>query len=151
MDVLPTWNRLLLVKELAFEARSNALRETGWNGSGNGAVEVEAEGARTIIFREHGTWHQQGRQQTVFSNAFRWTADFDGGSIRLEHLRFGPSRPVYLFDLVPLADGSLESPEPHVCEKDCYAARMEHDEQMLRLTWTINGPEKAETISYIYR
>ncbi len=127
MDVKKAWNRLRSVRELTFEARSQAATETGWNGSGSGTVEVEAGGSGIMIFHERGTWTQDGARQTSFSNVFRWTADNDHRAIRLEHLRFGPDQPVYLFDLVPTADGVLESSEPHVCQKDLYAARMEYE------------------------
>jgi hypothetical protein len=42
------------------------------------------------------------------------------------------------------------SVEPHVCQEDRYAARMEFDEQVIRLNWTINGPKKDESIEYSY-
>jgi len=87
----------------------------------------------------------------AFTNVFRWTADTAGQCLRLEHLRFGVDHPVYLFDLVKVSEGVLESSEPHACREDCYAARMEVDEQTIRLKWEINGPTKAETISYTYR
>ena len=95
-----------------------------------------------ILFHERGTWTQDDARQNAFSNVFRWTADADRRSIRLEHLRFGPGHPVYLFDLVPAGDGVLESSEAHVCQKDLYAARMEYDEHAIRLTWTITGLKK---------
>jgi Family of unknown function (DUF6314) len=151
MDVQRAWSRLLSVHELAFEARSRAATYTGWNGSGRGAVQIEAVESGVILFHERGAWSPDGGRQSAFSNVFRWTADSDGRFIRLEHLRFGPEHPVYLFDLVSVDNGILESSEPHVCREDLYAARMECDEQAVRLTWTINGPKKAENISYIYR
>ena len=104
-----------------------------------------------ILFHERGTWTPEGGRQTTFSNLFRWTADPDGRFIRLEHLRFGPDHPVYFFDLVPVAEGVLESSEPHVCREDLYAARMDFDQQTVRLRWTITGPKKAEDISYTYQ
>jgi len=87
----------------------------------------------------------------AFTNVFRWTADTAGQLLRLEHLRFGEAHPVYLFDLVTASDGVFESSEPHVCREDHYAARMVFDEQTIQLKWAINGPSKAETISYNYR
>ena len=151
MDIRNAWNRLRSVRELAFEARSQAATETGWNGSGIGKVEVQAVEAGVMLFHERGTWTQDGARQTTFSNVFRWTAEADHSSIRLEHLRFGPTQLVYLFNLVPAGDGILESSEPHVCQKDLYAARMEYDDQSVRLEWTITGPQKAETICYVYK
>jgi hypothetical protein len=151
MDVRNAWARLPSVRELTFEARSRAASNSGWNGSGKGVVQVETVEAEVILFHERGTWTSQEGREITFSNVFRWTADPDGRFIRLEHLRFGPNHPVYLFDLVAVADGILESCEPHVCREDLYAARMPFDDQTVRLTWTINGPNRAETISYVYR
>ena len=151
MEVQKAWTRLLSVQELSFEARSHAATNTGWNGAGKGAVQVEAVQPRVILFHERGAWTPEGGRQITFSNVFQWTADLDCRFIRLEHLRFGRDHPVYLFDLVPVDEGVLESSEPHVCREDLYAARMELDEQAIRLRWTINGPKKAETISYTYK
>ncbi len=151
MDVQKAWNRLLSVQAMTFEARSHAATNTGWNGSGSGVVRVETVKVGMILFHERGAWTPESGRQTTFSNVFRWTADTDGRFIRLEHLRFGPDHPVYLFDLAPVDDEALESSEPHVCREDLYAARMEYDEQDIRLKWTINGPKKAENISYTYR
>ena len=86
-----------------------------------------------------------------FTNVFRWTAAPDGGSIRLEHLRFGAGIPVFLLDLVPIVEGVLESSEPHVCREDRYSARMDDHRRAIRLGWTIRVPKKNETISYLYR
>jgi hypothetical protein len=151
MDVQKAWNRLLSVKELFFEARSCAVTNTGWNGFGKGVVKVEKVEAGVMLFHERGAWTQEEGRQTSFSNVFRWTADPVGHFIRLEHLRFGSDHPVYLFDLVPLDEGVMNSADPHVCRDDLYTARMEFDEQTVRLRWTINGPKKAENISYTYK
>lgn len=150
MDVQKAWTRLLTVQELTFEARSVAATNTGWNGTGKGVVPVEAVGTGVILFHEKGVWTPEVGRQTTFSNVFRWTIDPEAHFIRLEHLRFGPDSPVYLFELVPVAEGVLESSEPHVCREDLYAARMEFDQQTVRLRWTITGPKKAEDISYTY-
>src|SRR5262249_2238936 len=141
---------LLTVRELTFEARSRAAIDTGWNGSGEGEVKVEQVEVGVILFHERGTWTPPESRSTKFNNIFRWTANAEGRFIRLEHLRFGIDRPVYLFDLVPVDAGILVSSEPHVCQEDRYAARMEHDEKSIRLQWTIQGPKKAESVFYTY-
>jgi hypothetical protein len=151
MDVQKAWTRLPAVQELTFEARSRAAPNTGWNGTGKGVVRVEKLEQGVFFFHERGVWTPEEGRQTTFTNVFRWTADPDGHFIRLEHLRFGRDHPVYLFDLVVVNEDVLESSEPHVCREDIYAARMEFDEQSVHLRWTINGPKKAETISYTYR
>ncbi len=151
MDVQKIWTRLRVVQELTFEARSQATADTGWNGSGQGMVRIAEVEPRVILFHERGEWTSERGRQSSFTNVFRWTADPDGRRIRLEHLRFGQDHPVYLFDLVVVDEGVLESSEPHVCREDLYTARMKFDEQAIRLRWTIDGPKKSETISYAYR
>lgn len=151
MDVRQAWDRLLAVQELTFEARSRAAMNTGWNGTGKGTVQVEPVESGVILFHERGTWTPEGGHPISFSNVFRWTADPDGRFIHLEHLRLGPGHPVSLFDLVPVAEGVLESSEPYFCQEDCYAARMEYDEQAVLLRWTITGPKKDENIFYMYK
>jgi hypothetical protein len=150
MDVRVAWDRLAMTSELVFEARSRAATMTGWVGVGRGAVRVEAVDGSTMLFHEKWTWTSQDGRELGFHNVYRWTADPDGRLIRLEHLRFGPGEPVYLFDLVPVSPRVLESAEPHVCREDLYSARMEYDDAAVRLCWTITGPKKDETISYSY-
>ena len=151
MDVREVWDRLLTIRELVFEARSRATTNTGWVGSGQGTVQVEQVDGSTMLFYEKGSWTSEGGREITFTNVYRWTADPDGRLIRLEHLRFGPGDPVYLFDLVPVGERVLESAEPHVCREDLYSARMEYDDATVRLTWAVTGPQKDERISYSYR
>lgn len=150
MDVKKAWTRLLAVQELIFEAHSRVDLNTGWNGTGKGNVRVEIVDPSIILFHEQGTWTPDEGRQTTFTNVFRWTVNAEGHFIRLEHLRFGEDHPVYLFDLVAVAESVLESSEPHVCREDLYRGRMEFDEQAVHLQWTVNGPQKAETITYTY-
>jgi hypothetical protein len=150
MEVQKAWTRLLAVQELTFVAHSLAAPNTGWNGTGKGVVRVEKAEPGVILFHERGAWALAEGPQTTFTNVFRWTADLEGHLIRLEHLRFGRDHPVYLFDFVTVDEGVLKSSESHVCREDLYAARMEFDKRTIHLKWTINGPKKAETISYTY-
>jgi hypothetical protein len=151
MDVREAWNRLATIRELLFDARSHSATSTGWTGSGRGSVQVEMVDERTMLFIETGSWTTEQDREIAFNNVFRWTAVLDQQLIRLEHLRFGPRHPVYLFDLVPVSDRILESGTPHVCRKDLYSARLEFEEAAVRLIWTVIGPKKDERISYAYR
>jgi hypothetical protein len=151
MDVWEVWHRSGRVRELQFEARPLSATNSGWSGTGDGTVEVEKADPLTSIFHERGTWTPEGGRQMPFRNVFRWTAAPDGGSIRLEHLRFGAGSPVFLFDLVPVADSVLESDEPHACSDDRYSARLVLVADTIRLNWTITGPKKAESLAYLYR
>jgi hypothetical protein len=151
MDVTVAWNRLRTIRELDFEAHSRSTTRTGWNGQGRGTVQVEQVDAVTMLFYENGRWSPEGSRELAFNNIFRWTLDPEGRHIRLTHLRFGPGNPVYLFDLVPESERVLTSAEPHVCQEDIYAARMEVGDEAVHLGWTITGPRKDERIAYSYR
>jgi hypothetical protein len=150
MAVEEAWSRLRTARELSFEARSRSTPNTGWNGRGEGTVQVEQAEALATIFYEKGSWTPEIGRPVPFSNVFRWMLDPEGSFIRLEHLRFGVDHPVYLFDLVPADERTLVSSEPHVCREDLYAARMEFEQQVIRLSWTITGPKKNESIGYSY-
>lgn len=150
MDVREVWNRLGGIRRLGFESRLCSAAKTGWSGSGRGDVRVEPFDAVTLLFHEAGAWTPAGGREITFHNLFRWTRDPDCRLIRLEHLRFGPDSPVYLFDLVPLSERVLASAEPHVCRDDRYSARLELGTDAVRLSWTVTGPKKDEWIAYTY-
>ena len=112
---------------------------------------VEQPDDATLIFRESGAWQNGDGPRLNFRNVFRWTLDPSGDRLRLEHLRFGAERPVYLFDLVPVIGGGLESAEPHACRDDQYAANLVFDSGEVRLYWKIIGPAKDSEVNYVYR
>jgi hypothetical protein len=143
------WDRLGAVTRLSFRARSQSKSPSGWDGDGEGRVEV-ARNAEVLIYREEGYWVQSGGPRLRFTNTYRWTLDATTGVIRLDHLRFGPRQPVYLFDLVSVGDQALESACPHVCRNDLYAARLSLEANTLRLDWSVRGLGKFEDIEYVY-
>jgi hypothetical protein len=106
--------------------------------------------AATILFHESGSWRQESGQETSFKNVFRWSIDAEGDVLRLEHLRFGPDRPVHLLDLAVVGIGVLEAAEPHVCSADRYNGRMECGPESVQLHWAVTGPKKNECIGYTY-
>jgi hypothetical protein len=140
------WERLGRVRTLSFSARSG--RPGGWNGAGRGTVEVQRASEGTMTFTEAGVWRPEGGHDLRFSNVFRWS--IVGNAIRLEHLRFGADRPVYLFDLAPAGQGEWRSASPHLCREDCYAAVLVVRDDGIVLRWSIDGPRKQETIEYTY-
>jgi Family of unknown function (DUF6314) len=140
------WDRLLRMRALAFEARSAS--RTGWNGRGNGDVVVKSVGEGAVTFEESGLWRQEGGREHHFSNVYRWSRR--GDLLRLEHLRFGENRPVFLFDLAPTGPADWRSVSPHVCSEDCYAATLRVGDGCLVLAWAIDGPHKREDIEYVY-
>ena len=151
MDVRGTWERLAIIRELWFEARPLSATASGWSGRGEGTVEVERIDPGTLIFHERGVWKPDVGREMPFRNVFRWTVAPEGDHLRLEHLRFGVESPVFLFDLVPVAVGVLESSGPHACGRDRYSARMVYDQEAIRVNWTITGPKKDESLAYRYR
>ena len=135
----------LRVETLSFLSMSD--QQTGWNGSGNGEVEVLLEGNQ-IIFEETGTWENNQGKKFGFKNTYRWT--LQEASLKLEHLRFGSNAPVYLFDLQQVSSKNWSSVCSHKCDLDDYTASMSVEENKILLNWKVNGPQKNETINYCY-
>jgi hypothetical protein len=141
------WAQLRAVSTLAFRATSEATVTTGWVGAGEGVVKVKEVDASCLLFWESGSWTTPQGKEIAFRNTYRWKLQND--AIHLEHLRFGPGAPVFLFALEAAGPGKLASACPHVCAEDRYRAVMELG-QPLRLCWTVKGPVMAETIEYRY-
>ena len=140
--------RLRAVRAVRFTAGGGAA--AGWEGAGEGTVDVSDAPGGGIVFAERGTWQPTLGGPLGFSNAYRWTpAAAPDVAVRLEHLRFGPSRPVVLFDLIPDA-GRWRSRAPHVCGADHYAATLMIAAGSVKMEWTITGPRKRERIWYTY-
>src|SRR5262249_43255848 len=108
---LALWQRLALVRHVEFTSRGKAT--TGWNGRGTGAVTATLVEREVLVFVESGDWTPAAGTPTRFRNVYRWTLLADG--IRLEHLRLGEDRPVYLFDLVPVRATEWRSDRGHEC------------------------------------
>ena len=144
------WERLKAIRVLKFESRAAATMKTGWNGAGEGTVVVDATESTILIFREQGLWTSEDGAQNNFTNTYRWRVDWEREHIRLEHLRFGPTKPVYLFDLVMDSESTLKSENPHVCSDDLYSAQMRCEASEVLLSWVIQGPKKDVKISYCY-
>ena len=145
---MDAWQRLSEITALLFVAHS--AKESGWNGSGNGTVYVAQLTANTITFTETGKWQPDVGRQLNFNNVFKWSRGESGDAIRLEHLRFGPNNPVYLFDLAPQNEDTWQSITPHVCRDDLYSAIMTLAADQIELRWEIKGPDKDEDIQYSY-
>src|SRR5262245_1358088 len=140
------WALLRGVRALRFEAHTEAA--TGWEGAGAGCVAVSEPAPGVIVFEEAGRGQQRGHRELAFSNVFRWAPV--GEALRLEHLRFGPEQPVFLFDLAPRPDGTWGEVSPHECREDCYSASLRAQGQHLLVRWAVRGPRKREVIEYVY-
>jgi hypothetical protein len=143
VEVLSYWQR---IKTLTFSASSQAA--SGWSGHGRGAVTTLRDSALVLVWHECGTWYPQHSSPLNFRNCYRWTAK--DATLQLEHLRFGPERPVLLFDIWETDQGNWQQLQPHVCGRDTYSAEMVIANHRISLTWFVNGPQKAETIAYEY-
>jgi hypothetical protein len=151
MDLDDVWQRLTGVRALEFRARSTATTATGWQGVGQGTVEVQAPSEETLVYREQGQWKSAAGTSFAFTNSYRWTRYSSSGLLSLEHLRFGDERPVSLFELAAAGEGEWRSTAAHVCSEDCYSAVMTFGDGFVHLEWNVSGPNKSEVISYLYR
>jgi hypothetical protein len=142
------WGCLRRVRAVRFHAHS--ARATGWNGAGSGEVLVETPAESVLTFTESGTWRTSQGKELRFRNIFRWSL-LDPRAVRLEHLRFGPDRPVFLFDLVPGPGRTWVSVRPHLCGEDCYSAELRLEDGAIFLRWAIAGPKKQEAVEYEYQ
>ncbi|QDV48073.1 DUF6314 family protein [Gimesia fumaroli] len=149
LDLPTLWKQLAAVRSLRFTAQSFD-SGSGWNGTGTGTVKVEISPPETMLFHESGLWSQQSGKSLPFTNIYRWCAYPDENRLRLEHLRFGRSNPVFLFDLQQKSDNQWESVEPHVCSEDLYSATLSLENDLLSLDWTVKGKTKNERIAYVY-
>jgi hypothetical protein len=104
------WDGLQRVRFVRFISRSDT---PGWNGIGFGSVAVESPSEEVLVYVESGIWQLAKGRETRFSNVFRWTLT-GPELIRLEHLRFGADRPVFLFDVAPGSSGEWASVRPHL-------------------------------------
>ena len=147
-SALPLIDDLRRVHRLHFEARTAGL--TGWNGRGIGEVEVELPEPNVIVFHESGIWNPTQGRELRFHNVYRWSSAGDQ-VVRLEHLRFGPDRPVHLFDLVSESEQVWSSINSHLCGEDAYSAWLRRNEGGILLRWSVGGPRKQEHIDYTYR
>lgn len=148
--LLAFWEKLTLVSQLTFQAKTKAKEENGWNGKGLGEVTITKEGATILIFNEKGIWQSKEGNEVSFKNSFRWTLDRNAGIISLEHLRRGHDHPVFLFHLAPNGKQSLSSIDSHLCEGDTYFGQIYFDPYVLKLSWRVIGPKKNEEIDYYY-
>lgn len=135
------WNRLLQVQRVTIQSSM---------GEAFGEVQTTREDRDILLFRIKGHWEKSSTQELNFSNTLRWTLDHSSGTIGLEHLRYGPNHPVFLFHLAPLSSHKLESIDSHLCKKDFYFGRVTFSKQHIHFLWRVLGPHKNELIHHTY-
>lgn len=135
---------------MTFQAKTNSNGPGGWNAKGKGTVMLHKVDEDVLTFNEKGAWNGSQGTEVVFSNIFRWTLDRSAQIISLEHLRYGPDRPVFLFHLSPTGEHTLSSVDPHLCGGDTYFGQIHFDQHVLHLNWRVIGSRKNEELDYCY-
>lgn len=141
------WERLRLVRSLHLVARS--ANSMGWNGHGSGVVAVVEPDGENLEFHESGTFEPDDGGRIAFRNVFHWRQT-GPKTIRLQHLRHGPTDPVALIDLVAEGTGTWSTVRSHHCRDDDYRARLYSQGPDIVLHWSVTGPRKQATIEYRY-
>lgn len=137
------------VQRFMFTAHGGPGSQTGWQGQGQGQLEVQCQGA-VIHFYESGHFTLAGQAQSVpMRNVYRWECRSD--RVSLFHERRGPDAAVHLFDLIGDDAETLVSASAHQCAADAYSARITLQPNGFDLEWQILGPRKDERILYHYR
>jgi len=137
------WNRLQTVRLVSIQSQTA--------GPAFGSVCVKKENDRTLLFTEKGRWVNQKIQSLDFRKILRWSIYYSNGLISLEHLHYGPARPVFLFHLAPIGSNRLQSIDSHLCLNDCYFGRIEFAKQHIQFLWRILGPRKNEILYHVYK
>jgi hypothetical protein len=148
-ELLAFWDRLSTIEHLSFSTKSRQGDEqTVKIGQADVAVTITTQSV--ITFQEKGHWHVDYGPDTAFSNSFRWTLDLSALLISLEHLRYGNSRPVFLFNLTPTRPNVLESVDAHLCAEDTYLGHISWSDKSIDFHWRIIGPHKNSQLTYHY-
>jgi hypothetical protein len=148
-ELLKFWDRLATVRELSFSTKSRQGREQTVK-IGKAEVDVLKTSSTVLVFQEKGYWFRDQIPETAFNNSFRWTLDINASLITLEHLRYGSSRPVFLFHLTPTDPFTLEAVDAHLCAADTYLGSIIWNPTHINFHWRIIGPLKNDELVYHY-
>lgn len=108
-----------------------------------------SEDALTLF--ERGIWYAQDpRKEMAFTNALRFSFLKGGSKIALEHLRYGKTHPVLLFELEKIGPNLFRSFKPHVCKEDIYTGSVLFDAHFIQLSYQVMGPEKNSSFTVVY-
>ena len=155
------WTKLQSVAAFSYSSQPGARSQTGWHGEGHGQVVVEIISDDELHFIEQGRFQLQGGQSIDMHNRFIWQKR--AGAIALSHGRRGER--VFLFELIPVAEGLWRSAQDHVCINDLYSGELSENSDSANgdsansdsakhsgfsLNWHITGPKKDEHLFYCY-
>jgi hypothetical protein len=148
-ELLAFWDRLSAIGHLSFSTKTRQGVEQIVK-IGKADVSVTATAGSVITFQEKGHWYVGHEPDTAFSNSFRWMLDLSSLLISLEHLRYGNTRPVFLFNLTPTRSNVLETVDAHLCAEDTYLGHISWSEKSIDFHWRIIGPHKNNQLMYHY-
>ncbi|MCH9630416.1 MAG: hypothetical protein S4CHLAM37_04150 [Chlamydiia bacterium] len=100
-----------------------------------------------IVLLERGYW-QKGKEKISFTNRVQFV--LKDSSLFVSHLRYEKHSPKFLVELFSKDTNLLSTKEPHLCNKDCYVAKMSVKDDSLFLGWKILGPSKDQEICLRY-
>ncbi|MCH8941687.1 MAG: hypothetical protein IIA48_04500 [Bacteroidetes bacterium] len=103
----------------------------------------------TIITEELGDWVNNYGQKVNSKNIYKWTAH-NNSILKLEHLRFGEKKPVFLVSFYNEKNNLWKSLKPYICEQDLYYAELFIAPTSIKLTWNIKTPKHTYTITSTY-
>ncbi len=147
--LLQFWEQLGKVQHLTVSAKSKEVHEQSTK-MGKAEVAIAASSGCSLVFQEKGHWLLDEHPSSAFSNSFRWTLDLNSSLITLEHLRYGPTHPVFLFHFTPFGPHMLESVDAHLCNQDTYLGNIGWDRKRIEFRWRIIGPNKNTELTYYY-
>ncbi len=143
------WTHLNHVSKVSFSA-SSKLKSASWHREGNGVITSTQEEPDTLIMNEKGRWKDCQERAVNYTNSLKWTLDRAASSLSLEHLHLGRSKPTFLMQFTRTDDRGWRSHTPHLCGKDSYTGKISLNNNSIKLTWIITGPNKDETIEMCY-
>lgn len=147
MNLSELWSSLSQVKKLNLNALS---LQPAWSGEAEGLVDVSNVGDDVLIFSESGEWNSGNKPVIKFFNIYRWRFVSDA-ILELAHLRNGMDSPVHLLDFKKAGDSEWHSKKPHLCREDIYNAVLLVEKDSILLNWTVEGPEKKQTVKCLYQ
>lgn len=139
-------NKFLGVTRLRTEIYSQGNKPTH---NLSGKVNVYEEPGGEIVFEENLRWENENSLLMNSRNIYRWTF-LPSGSIKLEHLRFGKNRPVFLVEFLKSAEGYWTGLEPHNCNSDLYSATLKEENDTIILHWSVSGPTENYILKTAY-
>ena len=100
-----------------------------------------------IVLLERGFW-EKGEEKISFTNRVQFV--LKDSSLFVYHLRYEKNSSRFLVELIETEPNLLSTKEPHLCNRDCYVAKMSIQRDSLFLGWKILGPSKDQEICFRY-